>query len=79
MKLAIYNICAEDKYNLSINELQNLGLGLVDDYPMKNPLWYPSGKSNQNKFIYFVKFLFFQLIPALLVDLIVKQLGHKPL
>lgn len=78
-ELDVYNACQGKLKNITINELLVIGRKLVDEYPVKNQLWYPSGTVTSVKLFYWILFILFQVLPAILVDSALRISGRKPM
>lgn len=74
----MYNACQGELEAITLREMVNLGRTFVQEYPLKNPLWYPSGFMTSNKTFYWLSFLVLHIIPAIIIDFILKAIGEKP-
>lgn len=46
--------------------------------PFNGIVWYPGGSLQSSKLVHNICFYLFQLIPAILIDLLLVALGFKP-
>ncbi|XP_045458036.1 putative fatty acyl-CoA reductase CG5065 [Melitaea cinxia] len=77
--IPIYNICAGDLNNMSVNEILKLGKDFVLTIPLKDMLWTYGGTLTTSLFMFNLKVLFQHVLPAIFVDLILWILGKKPM
>ena len=56
-----------------------MGRAFQNDLPIEKMLWAPGGSLTRFRLINYVKVIFLQLIPALLIDKILERASYKPL
>lgn len=62
-----------------MEQIIEMGRAFQNDLPIEKMLWAPGGGLTRYRIINYIKFIFLQLIPALLIDQILKRADHKPL
>lgn len=77
--LKVCNVNADLNYAICTKQTIKLGKELIEDIPISNPLWYPGGNMTSCKYNYFLQLIFLHLLPALLVDLILRIAKYKPM
>ncbi|KAJ8922245.1 hypothetical protein NQ315_004182 [Exocentrus adspersus] len=75
----VYNIAAGKENTISNRQLIELGGDLTWDVPFTQLLWYPSFSMTNNSYRYYITFLLYHLLPALLLDGLLKLIGKKPM
>ncbi|XP_033224121.1 putative fatty acyl-CoA reductase CG5065 [Belonocnema kinseyi] len=75
----VYNCCSGDIKSVSTREVIDTGIQITDEIPLGGILWFPGVTITTNKTIFFILMLFYHLIPAYLVDGILKLAGKKPM
>uniref|UniRef100_A0A1B6DEA6 Fatty acyl-CoA reductase n=2 Tax=Clastoptera arizonana TaxID=38151 RepID=A0A1B6DEA6_9HEMI len=73
----VYNCSSRDK-SVSMQELMRLGLKTAEQFPFSEVLWTPTAHFTTNKTCFAVNAWFKHLIPALIVDLVLKIRNKKP-
>ncbi|XP_063926565.1 fatty acyl-CoA reductase 1-like [Zophobas morio] len=76
---SFYNGSNNDVNNTTIQTLVDLGTKIWKDSPYDNVLWYPNPKITKCYYIYVFQMLMYQLIPALLIDGMLKLMGERPM
>lgn len=56
-----------------------LGLKLNKEMPLEGIIWYPQTFITSNYFVYFILTLLIHMIPALIIDEILKMMGRQPM
>ena len=64
---------------MSTEKVIEMGLRIIDDVPLENVIWFPSVTKTTNKTIFFILMLLYHLIPAYVIDGILKLAGKKPM
>lgn len=67
---------------MSTEELVDIGLEMLtrkELFTLGPQVWYPVATVTNNKHKFYVQYLIFQLLPALIVDGIAKLVKRKPL
>ncbi|KAG5684738.1 hypothetical protein PVAND_013952 [Polypedilum vanderplanki] len=76
--LPIINCCLSNYRNATLEQIIDMGKSLMNDIPIQKMLWAPGGGLTRCRFKNFLKVIFVQLLPALIIDQILKAFGHKP-
>ncbi|CAG9772444.1 unnamed protein product [Ceutorhynchus assimilis] len=77
-ELSIYHA---SKYNQVANnqeQLVKLGKRLYWDVPFAKKIWFPGNTMTHCWYNYFINVLLFHMIPAVMVDLLLRAFGYKP-
>ncbi|BET02124.1 Male sterility protein [Nesidiocoris tenuis] len=77
--LQVFNEAYGDKICVTNRNIVDQGAVITAKYPMENYLWYPFCYLTKNRRLFHILFLLMQVIPALLVDLVLKICGKKPM
>lgn len=80
--MEFYNAALSEALSLSTEKLVEMGLDMLlneEVCTVGTQVWYPAATVTNNKYKFFVQFLFFQLIPALFMDGVLLLLKQKPL
>ncbi|CAH2101747.1 unnamed protein product [Euphydryas editha] len=77
--IPIYNSCAGDLNNITINELVMIGKDVVTTLPLNNMLWTYGGSITTSLILFNIKVLFFHLLPAIFIDILLWIMGKKPM
>lgn len=78
-EIKIYNCCTGKIIQVTIGDIVNLGLNILEKYPHEKILWAPGGGITSWKYINYFRVLFFQLLPAIFIDMLLKLAGKKPM
>lgn len=78
-KLEMYNICSNEDDLMSLASVRDICQELMNEYPFKNILWYPFLYITGNKYLYFFLVVIYHLLPAILIDFLMRLFGTKPL
>jgi fatty acyl-CoA reductase len=62
-----------------MKKLTDLGLEIMAESPLNNILWKPYVYITDNKMVYFWRMILVHLIPAVLVDSLLKLTRKKPM
>jgi fatty acyl-CoA reductase len=62
-----------------MKKLTDLGLEVTAESPLNNILWKPYVYITDNKTVYFWRMILVHLIPAVLVDSLLKLIRKKPM
>ncbi|EAT43246.1 AAEL005296-PA [Aedes aegypti] len=79
LPLTIYNSAAEVHKTADYRFLVRDGEDLYYKTPATQMLWFPGGLNAPFKLLYYVLFFFFQIIPSMLLDALLKLSGRKPM
>ncbi|CAG4978355.1 unnamed protein product [Colias eurytheme] len=77
--IPIYNACSGSLNNITVKDMRDLGLKVVETVPFDDTLWAPSGGITSSRFKYNMSVIFEHLLPALAVDAIFVMMGKKPI
>lgn len=75
----MYNVTCSDSKKVTWREVLDQGKALNYKYPFEAGLWYPGGDMTTSKIIHTLKLIFYQLIPAYLIDFLMLCIGQKRL
>ncbi|XP_068081052.1 fatty acyl-CoA reductase 1 isoform X2 [Anabrus simplex] len=73
----VYNCSSHEMLNVNMRMLETKGLKMLQERPMNDTIFYPWICSTNSFPLFFVGFILFQLIPALLFDTILTMTGRK--
>lgn len=62
-----------------MGDMVEMGKGICEDVPFNDVLWYPSGSVNKCYYAYLLKVYFYHLLPALIIDGLLRVMGKKPM
>ncbi|XP_060533066.1 fatty acyl-CoA reductase 1-like isoform X2 [Cylas formicarius] len=79
LTLSVYNASNNNINNVTVGGLVELGRKLCWDYPLNDILWYPNGSVTQCYVYHFLRLIFYHILPAILIDGILKITGHQPM
>nr|CAI5862009.1 unnamed protein product [Callosobruchus analis] len=77
----VYNICVPQRdIKLTWTEVLEHGKDVINTrVPFNNIMWYPGGSMTKNRLYNKVNIFVFQIIPAVIIDMIFIVLGYKPI
>ncbi|CAH2240428.1 jg13331, partial [Pararge aegeria aegeria] len=75
--IPVYNVNIGHQKQTSWGEVIKVGKDYGRKYPLAWPLWYPNGDITTNYFMHEFKRIFFHLLPAYSIDLLLFLLGQK--
>ncbi|CAH2101760.1 unnamed protein product [Euphydryas editha] len=76
----IYNCSTSHMKTMTIGEIVDFGKNIaIRKVPIEGMLWYCGGAVTRSRIEYNFRVLFFHLLPALLVDLVLRITGNKPM
>ncbi|XP_052738718.1 fatty acyl-CoA reductase 1 [Bicyclus anynana] len=79
-EIEVYNVSQSHKIKgLSMGEIVEVGKKIIHEIPLEGMLWYAGGSLTTSKFVYNMKVLLYHLLPAILVDLVLRITGNKPM
>ncbi|EGI71150.1 Putative fatty acyl-CoA reductase [Acromyrmex echinatior] len=78
IKPIFLNATANQENPISWGDALELGKKHVFDNPFSQPLWYPGGRMTSSKVLHWLAVIFFQTIPAYLLDSLLIVTGNKP-
>lgn len=77
--LPVYNSAAEPEKTINYGTMLYDGKVLFDRTPLSNMLWAPGGTTTSNKYCFYLVFFCCQLLPAIIVDTLLRVAGKVPL
>lgn len=76
-KVAVYNCASSSTKPITMGEMVDMGLSLLEKIPVGKVVWVPSAIITPSYFLYNFFFFFTHLIPALIADVGLKLAGEK--
>ncbi|KAJ3639230.1 hypothetical protein Zmor_003910 [Zophobas morio] len=77
---SFYNGSNNGVKNINVETILNMGNKIWNEFPFDNVLWYPDPKKiTKCYYNYFFQMIISQLVPALLVDGVLKLIGERPM
>ena len=76
---SFYNGSNNGVKNINVETIMNTGKEIWNEFPFDNVLWYPGPKITKCYYNYFFQMIIYQLVPALLVDGVLKLIGERPM
>lgn len=64
---------------MSTQEITKMGFQLIEDIPLEGVLWTPNTILTDNSTTHYVLTILLHMLPAILIDLILKLTGHQPM
>lgn len=77
--LPVYNCSTSTIRQLSMEGIVTLAKKLAEDSPLEKMIWAPGGNITTSRLLNFVKTLFLHVLPAIVLDHLLKFTGKKPL
>lgn len=82
-EICFYNACSTSGvFTFTSEELVDAGLDLLvktEAITVGPQVWFPTVRVTNSKFKFYVEFMFYQLLPAFLLDSLIKLTKRKPL
>lgn len=75
--IAVYNCSSEGIVQIHVTTLQEIGYHVQEQVTVK-PIWYPCFETTDNKFNHMIKIYLYHLLPAIIIDLILKCFKKPP-
>ncbi|PBC25492.1 Putative fatty acyl-CoA reductase [Apis cerana cerana] len=75
----VYNATSNQIHRISNKEMIKLGLKLNEEIPFEGIIWYPQTFITSNRFLYFILTLLIHVLPALIIDKVLKMTGRQPI
>uniref|UniRef100_A0A0C9PTE7 Fatty acyl-CoA reductase n=1 Tax=Fopius arisanus TaxID=64838 RepID=A0A0C9PTE7_9HYME len=75
----VYNCASADVKSVSFEELNNMGMRVIHEYPLEGNIWRPGAFHTKSKTVYYILVLLLHLLPGMVVDAIIKSTGRKPM
>ncbi|XP_050358525.1 fatty acyl-CoA reductase 1-like [Nymphalis io] len=78
--IEVYNCSTSHMKTMTIGEIVDFGKNcIVREIPLEGMLWSVGGSVTRSQLEYYLKVLFLHLLPAILVDLVLRITGNKPM
>ncbi|XP_005189252.2 putative fatty acyl-CoA reductase CG5065 [Musca domestica] len=77
-ELEVYNCCASSQKRLTMADIINLGKATVFENPYEKCIWLPEGSVTRCVFWHYLRFFGLQVLPAILLDCLIRLSGHPP-
>ncbi|XP_046821694.1 fatty acyl-CoA reductase 1-like [Vespa crabro] len=78
-KVEVYNVSSYNIKKINVKEIVNMSLEINKTNPLENPIWYPNLSITLCYVYYYICVIIFQVLPALILDQILKFSGRKPM
>ena len=78
-KLPVYNCSTSNQRACTMEQIVDLGKVLTNEVALDKQVWAPGGRITYNRFLNYLKVLFFHILPALVIDLALRLSGKRPL
>lgn len=78
-KIPVYNCASYGISTVKIQQIVDIGKSLTEVVPFEKTIFLPGGRITSNRYVNYVKLIVLQLLPALIIDLILRLKGQKPL
>ncbi|OXU20686.1 hypothetical protein TSAR_013725 [Trichomalopsis sarcophagae] len=75
----VYNITSSSEFKVSWAEIIERGRRITEKVPLNGVVWYPGGSMKKSRLMHNICVLFFHMIPAYLIDMLIFLAGHKPI
>ena len=76
---SFYNGSNNGVKNINVQTLLDMGQKVWNESPFDSVLWYPKIKITNCYYSYIFRMIMYQLVPALLVDGLLKLMGKQPM
>ncbi|XP_011862153.1 PREDICTED: fatty acyl-CoA reductase 1-like [Vollenhovia emeryi] len=75
----VYHCSSNGIKSLSLRTITNVGLEITKDIPFENVIWKSQTIITNSNFIYYILLLLLHVIPAIILDGILKLIGARPM
>ncbi|XP_043266363.1 putative fatty acyl-CoA reductase CG5065 [Colletes gigas] len=75
----VYNCTSHDIRRIVNKELVAMGMRINRKLPLDGIIWYPRTLLTNNRVLYYLLTLLFHILPAMLIDGVLKLTGRKPI
>ncbi|XP_045529419.1 fatty acyl-CoA reductase 1-like [Pieris brassicae] len=75
----VYHCSSSHMFIMTVREIVENGKAILKEIPFDNILWAGVGSVTKSRLNYNLRILFLHLLPALLVDLVLRIIGKKPM
>ncbi|KAL7304301.1 hypothetical protein TKK_0003102 [Trichogramma kaykai] len=76
-RIDVYNCSSADIKSISMAEIAQMGISFTEKIPLEDIIWIPSITIATNKFTFYCLMMVLHLLPALLIDGVLKLAGKK--
>ncbi|XP_041970554.1 putative fatty acyl-CoA reductase CG5065 [Aricia agestis] len=77
--IPIYNTCTGGLTPITVQEIVSTGMETMKQVPLMDMFRPPRVDIERSKFVYNIKVLLYHFVPAILVDILLRILGKKPM
>lgn len=77
--MPVYNCASYGVSTVKIQQIVDIGKCLTEVVPLEKTIFLPGGNITSSRCVNYVKLIILQLLPALIIDSILRIKGHKPL
>ena len=78
-QLPVYNCCISNLRNCTMSQIVEMGKVLSNDIPLDRCVWAPGGGITQIKLLNTIRVVLYHIMPAILLDVLLRATGQKPL
>nr|QGV11525.1 FAR5 [Tetrastichus brontispae] len=75
----VYNCSSADIKSISMAEIGEMGIRLTEKVPLEDIIWRPAATVTSVKTVYYLLTLILHLLPAYIIDFLLKMAGKKPM
>ncbi|CAK1546454.1 unnamed protein product [Leptosia nina] len=76
--IPVYNCCAGNLKTVTTKEFGDIGFKYISELPLDDNMWGCSDDVTSSRFMFFLSVIFKHLLPALVIDTILKLAGKEP-
>ncbi|XP_047513279.1 fatty acyl-CoA reductase 1-like isoform X2 [Pieris napi] len=78
-EVEVYHCSSSHMQIMTVGEIVENGKEILNEIPLDNVLWAQDGGVTKSRLYYNLRVLLFHLLPAILVDLVLRIIGRKPM
>lgn len=75
----IYNCSSYNVKRLDIRQIVEMGFEIVRDIPLEGIIWSPRSTITKSVSVYYMLMLLLHILPAVIIDMIIKLIGSRPI
>ncbi|XP_072762936.1 fatty acyl-CoA reductase 1-like [Anoplolepis gracilipes] len=75
----VVNCTFPNEKSILFREVSNIGFKVIKEIPFEGVLWTPSTLFVENLIIYYTLTILWHILPAVIIDSVLKLSGHKPM
>ncbi|XP_026465078.1 fatty acyl-CoA reductase 1-like [Ctenocephalides felis] len=79
LRLPVYNCSVQERVFVTQRQMIDAGLAVVKARPLPNAIFHPKTEAVESMIEFRIKFILFNLIPGLFVDLLLRLAGRRPI